>query len=315
VSVLGSAVAEWNLLRRRLQRRHLLGASTRGLRFIAENAAGRSFADIGGMYGIDGDMAFRAEAAGASQVTLFDAGEPTPRFRARAAELGSAIRCVQGDLEDPVSVKEIGPHQIVWCTGVIYHTPNPVGQLLHLREITTELLFLSSATIPEIPGFPQACVYYPYLEARDRAPFARGIRDPANSLAVGTAFDERPMYGHGNFWFGMTPSAVRAMLRTARFEVVEEIHNEGYPWGVQFIARPLALHPSLPPTDYYRRRGEGLSQGRLPPFDGYYDKGPEAIATADDAYPEGTGIPQPDTASFTSPTDWAKALLRRAPRK
>jgi hypothetical protein len=264
------------------------------LQFIGENARGRSFADIGGMYSIDGDVAFRAEQAGASAVTLFDAGEPTATFAARHREQNSAIRCVQGDLEDPVSVREIGPHQIVWCTGVIYHTPNPLAQLMHLREITTELLFLGSATIPEIPGFPQACVYYPYLEPRDRAPFARGVSDPALSIGLGTAFDARPMYGHGNFWWGITPSALRAMLKTAGFEVIEEIPTELYPWGAQFVARPVSSHPSLPPVDYYRTRGERLREGRPPPFDGYYDKGPDAVASEEDMYPRMGGAPELD---------------------
>jgi hypothetical protein len=294
MSLISRTVAEAARVRRRLRRARSDADVDRGASFIVDHAAGRSFADIGGMYGLDGDVAFRAEEAGASPVTLFDAGEPTPAFVARAQERGSAIRCVQGDLEDPLSVEEIGPHAIVWCSGVIYHTPNPVRQLMNLREITTEFLYLSSATIPEIPGFPQASVFYPYLERADRAPFALGIDEPAMALAVGTAFDERPMYGHGNFWWGITPSALRAMLRAARFEVIEEVHGAAYPWNTQLIARPIDAHPSLPPVDYFRRRGEGLREGRPLPFDGYYEKGPDAVATDADAYPQMDAIPPPD---------------------
>jgi hypothetical protein len=264
-------------------------------RFIDDHAPGRSFADIGGMFGIDGEVALMAEAAGASSVTLFDAGEATPAFNERAQARNSAIRVLQGDLEDEVAVEQIGPHQIVWCWGVIYHTPNPVAQLIQLRKITTELLCLSTATIPEIPGFPQACVYYPYLDASARRPFAQGVANPAMSIGLSTPFDERPMYGHGNFWWGITPSALRAMVRTARFEVIEEIHGTGYPWGTQIIARPAALAPSLPPVDYYRRRAERLREGRPPPpFHGYYDKGPDAEASEDDAYPRMDELPERD---------------------
>jgi hypothetical protein len=294
VSILAQLAVDAARIRRKLRRREGLGETARRLRFIEEHAPGRSFADIGGMFGIDGDIALRAARAGAAPVTLFDAGEPTDTFLERARAQGSDIRVVQGDLEDPVTVAEIGPHQIVWCSGVIYHTPNPVNQLVQLRQITTELLFLGSATIPEIPGFPQACMYYPYLDARDRAPFARAMADPAMCLGLGTPFDDRPMYGHGNFWWGITPSALRAMLRTARFEVVDEIHGEDYPWGLQIIAHPVDEHPSLPPLDYYRRRGERLREGRPPPFDGYYDKGENAVASAQDIHPDMAGVPKPD---------------------
>lgn len=255
---------------------------------------------------MDGDVAFQAEQAGASSVTLFDAGEPSPTFLERAAATHSGIRCVQGDLEDPVSVREIGPHDVVWCTGVVYHTPHPLLQLMHLREITTEVLYLGSATIPEIPGFAQACVFYPHLERADRVPYARGLIDPDRSIAVGTAFDDRPMYGHANFWWGLTASALRAMLRTARFEVVEEHRTDVYPWGTAFVARPVPEHPSLPPVDYYRRRGERLREGRPPPFDGYYDKGPEAVASAHDIFPRTDGFP---------PSDRLRARLRRRVRE
>jgi hypothetical protein len=297
VSILADAILGFARVRRRGRRRQAQDWTERRLRFIRDHAPGRSFADIGGMFGIDGEIALEAEEAGATAVTLFDAGEPTPTFLARHRERNSAIRCVQGDLEDPVSLREIGPHDIVWCVGVIYHTPHAVLQLMHLREITKELLFLGSATVPEIPGFPQACVYYPYLDRRDRAPFARGMTNPARSLAVGTAFDPRPMYGHGNFWWGITPSALHAMLRTARFEVIEELRPGVYPWGTELVARPMPSHPSLPPVDYYRKRGVRLREGRPLPFDGYYDKGPDAVASEDDIFPRMDGAPNPDPIS------------------
>lgn len=297
VSMLADAVLGFAQVGRALRRRHQQDWTERRLRFVRDHAPGRSFADIGGMFGIDGEIALQAEQAGAVAVTLFDGGEPTPKFLARHKERDSAIRCVQGDLEDPVSLREVGPHDIVWCVGVIYHSPNPVLQLMHLREITNELLFLGSATIPEIPGFPQASLYYPYLDRRDRAPFARGITSAAQSLAVGTAFDDRPMYGHGNFWWGITPSALRAMLTTARFEVIEELRPGDHPWATEFVARPMPSHPSLPPVDYYRKRGERLRAGRPLPFDGYYDKGPDAVASEDDVFPRMDGAPKPDPIS------------------
>jgi len=294
MAVLANAVMGLARVRRRARRPQAQDWGERRSRFIAEQAPGRSFADIGGMFGVDGEVALQAEEAGAAAVTLFDAGEPSPRFLERSKERSAKIRCVQGDLEDPLSVREIGPHDIVWCTGVIYHSPNPVLQLTHLREITNELLYISSTTMPEIPGFPQACVYYPYLDRRDRAPYARGLAKPARALAVGTAFDARPMYGHGNYWWGITPSALRAMLRTARFEVIEELHPGQHPWLTDFVARPVPEHPSLPPVDYYRTRGERLKEGRPPPFDGYYDKGPDAVASQDDVFPRTDGFPEPD---------------------
>jgi hypothetical protein len=308
---LAHAISDVARVRRGLRRSQARRWDERRRGFIREHVQGRSFADIGGMFGINGEIAFQAEAAGATQVTLFDSGEPTPQFLERHKTQGSSIRTVQGDLEDPQSMREVGPHDVVWCNGVIYHTPNPFLQLVHLHEITKELLFVGSATIPEIPGVPQACVYYPYLERDDRAPYARGMLKPEGALGVGTEFDERPMYGHGNFWWGITPSAFRAMLRSARFEVIDEYPSSEWPWGTAFAARPLAEHPSLPPTDYYRTRGVKLHEGRTPPFDGYYDKGPDAVATNEDAFPRMDGLPALDI----SPRWWRRAMNKLGDRK
>ena len=56
------------------------------------------------------------------------------------------------------------------------------------------------------------------------------------------------MLGHGNFWWGMTPSALRAMLRAARFEVVAVPRTHASPWYTDIVARPVDRDPVLPPS-------------------------------------------------------------------
>lgn len=251
-------------------------------RWIDEHAPGKSFVDIGGLFMRGGDIAFAAEAAGASAVTCFDVGDPDlpaggdKTFAEKREERGSSIRFVQGDLEDPDSVAEIGPHDIVWCTGVIYHTPNPVKQLMQLRALTLELLYLGTLTIPDLPGFPNACIYYPYLPNDDRAPYAAGPdwddRVPKGLLGIGEAIDEAPMRGYGNCWWGISRSALRAMLCSARFEVVEERRIFPAPYLSEIVARPIDADPMMPPHDYFRKRGRLRERtGERLPFESYYD--------------------------------------------
>jgi hypothetical protein len=191
---------------------------------------------------------------------------------AEHARRASRVRFVQGDLHDPVAIREVGPHDVVWCTGVLYHTPNPVHQLMQLREITRELLFLGTHTIPEVPGVPQACLYYPHLPAASRRTLSRAYWKADGYLGVGPPIDERPMYGYGNFWWGITPSALRAMLLTARFEVVEERRIHPSPWQTELVCRPIDEDPLMPPVEYFRERREARNRGdEPPPFDGYYD--------------------------------------------
>lgn len=43
-----------------------------------------------------------------------------------------------------------------------------------------------------------------------------------NWWGIGVPFDDKPMFGYANFWWGISRSALYAMLATARFEVVGE---------------------------------------------------------------------------------------------
>lgn len=269
--------------RRKVQRRTLeeTWEETR-FRWVREHAPGKSFADIGGLFKYVGDIAFTAEECGATRVTLFDVGDPDlvcegheewGWFNDKKAKRSSSVRYVQGNLEDPAAVDDIGVHDVVFFSGVLYHTPVPMQQLQQLRVVTGELLYLSTLTIPEIPGFPQACVFYPYLDEAARRPFARGYWWSQDLLGIGPPVDERPMYGYGNCYWGMTPSALRAMLRAARFEVVEELPNEMSPFVTELVARPLPLDPMLPPVDYFRERAVAqAATGTKWTYDGWYDE-------------------------------------------
>src|SRR4051794_41899967 len=71
-------------------------------------APGHSLLDLGGMWGVDGEVAFRAERAGATRVVLLDGMDPTSGFEAKHEEQGSSVAYVQGDLHDPEDVRRLG---------------------------------------------------------------------------------------------------------------------------------------------------------------------------------------------------------------
>ena len=189
---------------------------------IRRLAPGKSFLDLGGMFDISGRVGFLAEEAGAERVVLFDVLDPSEQFQSEHARRDSAVRYVQGDLHDPVGIRELGTFDVVWCAGVIYHTPDPWGQLKHLRPLTGETLMLGTHVIPEVPGVPQACLFYPELSDEQRQPFIEVHGEQAkNFWAIGQPFDYTPNDGYANFWWGISRSALAAMLKVAAFEAEE----------------------------------------------------------------------------------------------
>jgi hypothetical protein len=169
------------------------------------------------MWNVHGGIAFLAEEVGAERVTGVDVMAPTPQFEAEHARRSSGVRFVRGDVHDPATVAEAGRHDVVWCYGVLYHVPDPMLTLRRLRELTGETLVLSTETLPEVPGLPGACVLYPALDAAARGDYA-AVR-AGERIGVTTPFE--PEAGYANWWWGITPSALRGMLAVAGLEVVE----------------------------------------------------------------------------------------------
>jgi hypothetical protein len=126
------------------------------------------------------------------------------------------VRFVHGDLHDPAVVDEVGVHDVVWCSGLLYHAPHPLLTLQRLRDLTGEILLLATESLPEVPGLPGACVFYPGAEP---APVAAPGR-----AGLATPFD--PARTYENWWWGITPSALRGMLDATGFAVVE-LHDDG----------------------------------------------------------------------------------------
>jgi len=191
-------------------------------------APGRSVVDIGCMWSVDGAYCFAAEEAGATAVTGVDVMPPSPRFEDERARRGSAVRFVEGDVHDPAVLEAIGPHDVVWCAGVLYHAPNPLLTLERVRALCRERLVLRTAALPELPGAPGACVFYPAGDGA-YAPAAGGGR----AIGVTEPFD--PLEAYGNWWWGITPSALRAMILAAGF-ALDELRIE--PFLATAIARP-----------------------------------------------------------------------------
>lgn len=223
---------------------------------IARFAPGRSFADIGCMWGVNGDHAFHAEAAGAVVVKGVDVFGPTPEFERKKHERGSRVEFILGDATNPLTLRRIGEVDVVFCAGVLYHHPSPFDLLVALRQICRSTLILRTSTIPEVDGLPNAAVFFPMLQAPDRALWDLKRLGLLNQVGITGAFD--PQSGYGNWFWGLTPSCLRSMLQVAGFAVAEQ-------WQEAFVqtivATPVAtaFRHSLPGDSEAREMAGAIS--------------------------------------------------------
>ncbi|MEK7596881.1 MAG: methyltransferase domain-containing protein [Patescibacteria group bacterium] len=183
---------------------------------VKKYSPGKSFADVGALWGVNGLYSFIAEESGARKVVAVDIYPESPKFIEEKRRRNSKVGFVQGDIHQSSTTVAIGVCDVVLCSGVLYHTPDPIHLLTRLRAIAGQTLILNTASIPEVPGIQNMAVYYPFLSESQRKIWNRKM---GSQMAITVPYDSAE--GYGNWFWGMTPSLIESMLKCAGFEVKE----------------------------------------------------------------------------------------------
>ena len=169
------------------------------------------------MWGVNGEYAFLAEAVGATRVVAVDVFGPTPEFEETRVARDSRVEFVLGDVTRAETLGSIGEVDVVFCAGVLYHHPSPYDLLVALRRVCRETLILRTSTIPEVEGLPNAAVYFPMLDAAARELWSLKRLGVLHQAGISDAFQAKD--GYGNWFWGLTPSCLESLLKTAGFRV------------------------------------------------------------------------------------------------
>jgi hypothetical protein len=210
--------------------------------FIAEVVPGRSFLEVGGLWGTVNEKATIAAAAGAERVGALDIwrsdSEWWAAFRNRCAERNvSGVTEIIGSIDNPEIVDCIGTYDVVHCAGVLYHCPNPYLTIANLRTVTGEFLLLTSAVMPPVIENehgrvvldPDTAVLVPALSESKRRIFdayitkaygggAYGVNGPIDSWFFA---DGKPNYGP--WWWLWTAALLERIMVCCGFELVRSV--------------------------------------------------------------------------------------------
>jgi hypothetical protein len=212
---------------------------------IAGIVAGRSFVDIGGLWGTENERVTVASAAGARSVAMVDiqheGTEWWKAFKDRCAARG-VLDCenIVANLDHIDFASKVPVTDIVHCSGIIYHVPSPIWTLSKLREVTRSILLLCSMTVPEvietnigsIDMSDGNSIFIPALEGRKRdivrAYFEQVGVKVHNINSPGTyPWRHGEEYNYEPWWWLWTPRTLAAFVETAGFRVVEVF--DGWP--------------------------------------------------------------------------------------
>ena len=203
---------------------------------IGSHVKGASFADIGGLWGLVNEKITVAVRAGCRTATMIDMTPSDHRlwheFDQRAKSAGvTEYRKVQGNLDDPTLPDGVGAFDFVYCSGIIYHAPNPLYTLTRLHALTTRYLLLVSMTVPkrvssevgEISFSNGRTIFLPAVDASTKAILARHFKSLGINLS-GISDDQYPwasLSAYGPWWWLWTPDTLCKMLQVTGFRVIE----------------------------------------------------------------------------------------------
>lgn len=210
--------------------------------YISQVAKGKSFADVGGLWGTVSEKVSVAHSHGASALTMIDVASPADEewrlFEERRRNLGlPSVSCISGDVVTLVETNSCPQFDVVHCSGVLYHIPDPVRLVAALRKITRDYLVLCSAVTAtkvesddgtlHVPD--AAALFIPALQNRERAILSSYWRRFVGDQALGITAPQ-PSWQLDDFspwWWLPTVEALKAICTVAGFR----FHKGTYFWN------------------------------------------------------------------------------------
>jgi hypothetical protein len=204
--------------------------------FVSSVVQGRSFADVGGLWGTVSEKVSVAHAAGAASLAMIDISSRDDRwdeFDARRRSLGvPEVRTVRGDIQELVDAMPDLRFDVVHCSGVLYHLPEPYRLLRALRRASNAHVVLASTvtatTIVNDAGrleVPEgSALFVPALTPAERAIVGAHWRPYVGDNALGLTRDVASwsLSDFGPWWWLPTPRALATMCETAGFRVRDQ---------------------------------------------------------------------------------------------
>ncbi|MDN3625496.1 class I SAM-dependent methyltransferase [Methylobacterium isbiliense] len=208
---------------------------------IAKLSPGKSFAEVGGLWGLANEKVSVAHAAGATDLCMIDIWKPHDNwwvsFRNHCKERNIPyIREIIGSIDNVDIVRQVGVYDVVHCSGVLYHCPNPILTISHLAAITRDILLLGTAVMPasvvneagSVQLDKDHAIFVPSITEEKRKVYEKYISEAYGGGAWGINNPVDDWYfssgapNYGPWWWLWTHDYVRGLIEASGLKVIEE---------------------------------------------------------------------------------------------
>lgn len=209
-------------------------------------AGGKTFADVGGLWGTVNERVSVAMLGGSGRTVMIDMqklGHPLwHAFYERCTELGvSGYESITADAMDSRLAEQVGTFDVVHCSGVIYHVPSPLDLIRNLALITREHLILNSTVVPALVSTasgrctidPAQPCFVPFMNEHERRVYGEHFESHGLTIAhlngqpVEHWVNPRTQaIDYSPWWWLFTPANLRRYLALCGLEIIDE----GFTW-------------------------------------------------------------------------------------
>ena len=204
-------------------------------KFISQTVSGKTFADVGGLWGTVNEKVSVAYKSNATSIAMIDVspegGDLWEKFHQHMrTNLGiNDYQSISQDICNFNSESNIDPFDVVHCSGVLYHHPNPMLILASLRKITKHRLILTSAITQEVVEnehgryqIPSSSVLFvPSISEKERAILKTYWQDVGATVYGITEKVAYNLEDFGPWWWLPTQSSMKSMCEAVGFKVLE----------------------------------------------------------------------------------------------
>ena len=214
--------------------------------WIERIVPGKSFVDVGGLWGLVNEKISPAHNAGATDLCMVDIWAPNSEWWVRFREHCSGrkigpVREVVSSIDNPNILTSVGQYDIVHCSGVLYHCPNPFLTIRNLRSLAKEMILLATAVMPPVVENElgklefrnESAICVPLIDEASRKIMDKYLVETYGGGAYGVNAPVETWYfddgapNYGPWWWLWSADYVEKMLTTCGLELVDSVIQYG----------------------------------------------------------------------------------------
>lgn len=197
----------------------------------------KTFADVGGLWGVPPTVnekitiAYRSGAFDCAMIDIVGSNNYLwYEFNKKCSS--NEIEClnISANIDQFDFVNVVGVYDIVHCSGVIYHCPNPLHTISNLTKITKDILIIGSVRIPNVISNSKgiislddgAALFVPSINDTQKSIIGEFMGSNNSFIGINKPKDNWNKADYSAFWYLFTDLFIEGLIKVNGFKIIDK---------------------------------------------------------------------------------------------